>query len=99
MIASVLCSWSAVCCNIMMLVQESMNKDGTMKMTGFQQAMQKAKEASSVITLTGWIAVASVLSAIFLSIWGAVWLYRRYAGIDKPYTLLVSRDRESSSGS
>ena len=74
-----------------------MNKDGTMKMGKVQQVMQRAREASSVITLTGWVAVLSVGCAMFLSIMGGVWLYRRYVGIDKPYTLLVPKGEGASS--
>lgn len=69
-----------------------MNKDGTVKMGKVQTIVSKAREASSLITLTGPVAVISVLCAIGLSAWGFIWLYRRYAGIDKPYTLLVAKD-------
>jgi hypothetical protein len=78
-------------------VQESMNKDGTIKGSGFREAMDRAVEVSSFITLTGWVAVLSVVCAFSLSIWGSVWLYRRYSGLDKPYTLLVPKDGASSS--
>lgn len=84
---------------VLVLVQESMNKDGTMKVGRLQAVMDKAVEASSFITLTGWVAVLSVVCAFFLSVWGGVWVYRRYSGLDKPYTLLVPKDGASSSSS
>jgi hypothetical protein len=76
-----------------------MNKDGTMKVSTFNKTVAKAKEASPFITLNGWVAVLSVGCAVFLSAWGAVQLYRRHAGLDKPYTLFVPKDQASTSSS
>ena len=72
-----------------------MNKDGTVKLGKVKAIMSKAREASSLITLNGPVAIISVLCAIGLSAWGFVWLYRRYAGHDKPYTLLVPKDEKT----
>lgn len=69
-----------------------MNSDGTLKASGLRGAVDRAMEAGSAITLTGWVAYLSVGCAIFLSIFGGVWVYRRYSGLDKPYTLLVPKD-------
>jgi hypothetical protein len=64
-----------------------MNKDGSMK-GKLRKAVARVK-SSSVITLHGWVAALSIACTILLSLMGAVWLYRRYAGLDKPYTLLM----------
>lgn len=71
-------------------VQGEVNKDGTMK-GNVQKAMERARRTTSVITLNGWVAVLSIMCSVFLTIMGAVWLYRRHAGLDKPYTLLVPK--------
>lgn len=78
-------------------VQDSMNSDGTLKVSGVRQALDRAREATSVITLNGWVAVLSVACAVFLSFYGAMKLYRRYAGLEKPYTLLVPRGEDAAS--
>lgn len=79
-------------------MQGEVNKDGTVK-GSVQKAVERARRTTSVVTLNGWVAVLSVMCSVFLTIWGAVWLYRRHAGLDKPYTLLVPKSEAGPSGS
>jgi len=60
------------------------------KQVGLKAALVSTdKKGSSVITLTGWVAIAS-MGALFVVIMGAlVYAYRKYTGQDKPYTLVV----------
>lgn len=58
------------------------------------QAMQRVKASSSVITLNGWVAVASIAALIFLAIFAGRWAFRKYTGLDRPYTHLVSKSSE-----
>jgi Golgi apparatus protein 1 len=44
---------------------------------------------SSMVTLTGWIALAAMAALIVVVISGVVFAYRKYTGQDKPYTLVV----------
>lgn len=44
---------------------------------------------SSMVTLTGWIALAAMAALIVVLISGVVFAYRKYTGQDKPYTLVV----------
>lgn len=77
-------------------LQSSMNDDGTLKVGYMQQAVNKV--TASGITLTGWVAVLSIIALVFVSITGAVWAYRRFSGMDKPYTRLVAREEVSENG-
>lgn len=43
----------------------------------------------STITVTGWVALACIVSLIVVIIGGAVILYRRLVGAEKPHTLHV----------
>lgn len=74
-------------------MQTVMDKDGSMK-GKIRKAVDRVKASSSVVSLHGWLALVSIACTVLLSIWGAQWLYRRHAGLDKPYTLLVPRKEE-----
>lgn len=41
------------------------------------------------VTVTGWVALACILSLILVSIGGLTMLYRRFAGVDRPHTQYV----------
>ncbi len=43
----------------------------------------------STVTVTGWVALACIISLIVVIIGGAFMLYKRLAGADKPHTLHV----------
>ena len=43
----------------------------------------------SMITLTGWVALASMGSLVIVIIGAVVFCYRKYTGKDRPYTLVV----------
>jgi len=47
------------------------------------------KKGMSMITLTGWVALASMGSLILVVIGAIVFCYRKYTGKDRPYTLVV----------
>jgi Golgi apparatus protein 1 len=44
---------------------------------------------SSAITLTGWVALLAVGSLVIVVVGAAVFAYRKYMGLDRPYTLVV----------
>jgi len=44
------------------------------------------KKSGSAVTVTGWVALACMLSIVVVAIWGMVLLYRRVTGADKPHT-------------
>jgi len=44
---------------------------------------------SSMITLTGWAALASVAALVVVIAAAGVYAYKKYTGADKPYTLVV----------
>lgn len=46
-------------------------------------------KGASMVTLTGWIALASVASLIVVIIGLAIWGYRKYTGRDRPYTMVM----------
>lgn len=41
------------------------------------------------VTVTGWVALACILSLILVSTGGLVMLVRRFAGVDRPHTQYV----------
>lgn len=41
------------------------------------------------VTVTGWVALACIMSLILVSTGGLVMLYRRFAGVDRPHTQYV----------
>ncbi len=45
--------------------------------------------SGSTVTVTGWVALACILSLIVVMIGGAILMYRRFVGQDKPHTLHV----------
>lgn len=47
------------------------------------------KKGNSLITLTGWVALASIFALVIVLVAGIVYFYRKYTGQDKPYTLVV----------
>jgi Golgi apparatus protein 1 len=47
------------------------------------------KKSGSAVTVTGWVALACMLSIVVVAIWGMVLLYRRVTGADKPHTQYV----------
>ena len=46
-------------------------------------------QTSSTVTVTGWVALACIISLIVVVIGGAVLLYRRFIGADKAHTVHV----------
>jgi len=57
---------------------------------GMQAAfMQKDASGNNSITLTGWVALASLSALVVVIVSGSVYAYRKYTGQDKPYTLVV----------
>ncbi|GLI60743.1 hypothetical protein VaNZ11_002971 [Volvox africanus] len=44
---------------------------------------------SSTVTVTGWVALACIISLIIVFIGGAVMLYKRLVGAEKPHTLHI----------
>jgi hypothetical protein len=47
------------------------------------------KTGMAAITITGWVAMASVAALVVVIIGGAYYGYRKMTGQDKPYTLVV----------
>jgi hypothetical protein len=43
----------------------------------------------ATVTVTGWAALACIVSFIVVVIWGAALAYRRVSGIDRPHTQYV----------
>jgi hypothetical protein len=75
--------------------QQELNPDGTLRSENgvVNNMVNRARSATSAITLTGWVAVASVAASCALVVLAAVWLYRRYTGLDKPHTQFVGKGR------
>ena len=46
-------------------------------------------KGASMVTLTGWIALASIASLIVVIVGLGIWGYRKYTGRDKPYTMVM----------
>lgn len=44
---------------------------------------------SSTVTVTGWVALACIISLIVVFVGGAVMLYKRLVGTEKPHTLHI----------
>ena len=80
------------------MLQDSINPDGTTKVGFFAGAFDQVA-SGSFITLSGWVAVLSIAALAFLVTAGGVWGYRRFVGIDKPYTQLVAPGKAESSAS
>jgi golgi apparatus protein 1 len=45
--------------------------------------------SGSAVTVTGWVALACMMSLVVVFFGGLIMLYRKYSGIDKPQTLHV----------
>jgi Golgi apparatus protein 1 len=48
-----------------------------------------AATGSSAVTLTGWVALLAVGSLVMVVVGAAVFAYRKFMGLDRPYTLVV----------
>lgn len=48
-----------------------------------------ATDVASTVTVTGWVALACIISLIIVVIGGGVLLYRRFVGTDKAHTVHV----------
>jgi Golgi apparatus protein 1 len=48
-----------------------------------------AAPGGSTVTVTGWVALACIISLILVIIGGSFMAYRRFMGEDKPHTLHV----------
>jgi len=46
-------------------------------------------KGASMVTLTGWIALASIASLIVVIVGLGIWGYRKYTGRDRPYTMVM----------
>ena len=44
---------------------------------------------SSAVTVTGWVALACIMSLVVVAVGGSYMLYRRVTGADKPHTVHV----------
>eukprot|EP00242_Pyramimonas_sp_CCMP2087_P000757 CAMPEP_0198232122 /NCGR_PEP_ID=MMETSP1445-20131203/115560_1 /TAXON_ID=36898 /ORGANISM="Pyramimonas sp., Strain CCMP2087" /LENGTH=884 /DNA_ID=CAMNT_0043912773 /DNA_START=630 /DNA_END=3284 /DNA_ORIENTATION=- len=62
-------------------LEKSIGMKGTM--------VAKDRAGNSMVTLTGWVALASIGSLIIVIVVGIYWMYRKYTGQDRPYTLVV----------
>ncbi len=45
--------------------------------------------SGSTVTVTGWVALACIVSLIVVIVGGSILVYRRFSGEDKPHTLHV----------
>lgn len=43
----------------------------------------------AAITLTGWVALAALIALVVVIVGAVVFGYRRYMGLDKPYTIVT----------
>lgn len=43
----------------------------------------------AAITLTGWVALAALIALVVVIVGAIVFGYRRYMGLDKPYTIVT----------
>jgi len=48
-----------------------------------------AGRGAGIITLTGWVALAALASLVVVIVGGAALAYRRWAGLDKPLTIVT----------
>ena len=46
---------------------------------------------AGIITLTGWVALAALVSLVIVVVGGIVLGYRRWAGLDKPVTVVTKQ--------
>jgi len=50
-----------------------------------------AGRGAGIITLTGWVALAALVSLVVVVVGGIVFAYRKFAGLDKPYTIVTKQ--------
>ena len=50
-----------------------------------------AGRGADIITLTGWVALAALVSLVVVSVGGVVFAYRRWAGLDKPVVVVTKQ--------
>jgi len=59
------------------------------KNAGITGTLTEKQAGSSMITITGWVALASMGALIMVLVTGVIMCYRKYTGKDRPYTLVV----------
>lgn len=59
------------------------------KNAGITGTLTESNAGSSMITITGWVALASMGALILVLVAGVITCYRKYTGKDRPYTLVV----------
>jgi golgi apparatus protein 1 len=59
------------------------------KSAGMDQVFVDNSGSDSTVTVTGWVALACIISLILVIMGGSFMLYRRLIGEDKPHTLHV----------
>ncbi|KAK9820440.1 hypothetical protein WJX72_010380 [[Myrmecia] bisecta] len=55
------------------------------------QLVNPQARGASVITLTGWVALAAVAALMVVIVGSIVFAYRRYTGMDRPYTIVTKQ--------
>ena len=50
-----------------------------------------AGRGAGIITLTGWVALAALVSLVMVVVGAVVFAYRKWAGLDKPYTIVTKQ--------
>ena len=66
-----------------------------------QEGTLTPKDASGILTLTGWTASLGLLALVIVAFGGLIWGYRRYYGLDGPkgYNRVVkARDASAPPG-
>ena len=53
------------------------------------QLVNPAGRGAGIITLTGWVALAALASLVVVIVGGTALAYRRWAGLDKPLTIVT----------
>lgn len=53
------------------------------------QLVDPSAASGSTVTVTGWVALACIVSLVLVIVGGTFALYRRFAGSDKPHTMHV----------
>ncbi|BDA41257.1 probable Golgi apparatus protein 1 [Coccomyxa sp. Obi] len=55
------------------------------------QLVNPAGRGAGIITLTGWVALAALVSLVVVVVGAIVFAYRKFAGLDKPYTIVTKQ--------
>lgn len=50
-----------------------------------------AGRGAGIITLTGWVALAALVSLVVVVVGAIVFAYRKFTGMDKPYTIVTKQ--------